>query len=61
MGSDERYPDELDAFLDRCHDAGQTRPTPLIVRYGSAHELRLPLGSVISAGVGSLRAVGPGR
>jgi uncharacterized protein len=28
------YPLELDAFLDRCHSAGQQRPTPLILRYG---------------------------
>lgn len=34
LGQDEHYPDELEAFLDRCHDAGQTRPTPLIFRYG---------------------------
>ena len=28
-----RYPSDLDAFLDRCHAAGQERPTPLIFRY----------------------------
>jgi uncharacterized protein len=28
------WPDELDAWLDLCHDAGQTRPTPLMLRYG---------------------------
>ncbi len=28
------YPDKLDAMLTRCHEAGQTRPTPLILRYG---------------------------
>jgi hypothetical protein len=28
------WPDDLDAWLDRCHDAGQTRPTPLMLRYG---------------------------
>jgi hypothetical protein len=34
LGEDVRYPGELDEFLERCHDAGQTRPTPLILRYG---------------------------
>lgn len=34
LGIDVQYPSELDAFLQRCHQAGQTRPTPLILRYG---------------------------
>lgn len=29
-----QYPEMLDAFLQRCHQAGQTRPTPLILQYG---------------------------
>ncbi|SDB91682.1 2OG-Fe(II) oxygenase [Paraburkholderia lycopersici] len=34
LGIDVQYPDELDVFLDHCHRAGQTRPTPLILQYG---------------------------
>jgi hypothetical protein len=34
MGIDIRYPDQHGAFLKRCHDAGQTRPTPLLLQYG---------------------------
>jgi hypothetical protein len=33
MGIDIRYPDQHDAFLKRCHAAGQTRPTPLLLQY----------------------------
>ncbi len=34
MGIAVRYPDDLKDFLDRCHKAGQTKPTPLLLQYG---------------------------
>jgi len=33
MGIDIRYPESHDAFLRRCHAAGQVRPTPLLLQY----------------------------
>ncbi len=34
MGIDVRYPARHADLLQRCHDAGQSRPTPLILQYG---------------------------
>lgn len=33
LGIDIIYPDQYDEFIDTCHHSGQTRPTPLILRY----------------------------
>lgn len=35
MGIETRYPEQHDMFLKRCHQAGQARPTPLLLRYGA--------------------------
>jgi hypothetical protein len=35
MGIDTRYPTEHAAYLERCHAAGQRRPTPLLLQYGA--------------------------
>ena len=34
MGMDIRFPDEHATFIERCHQAGQIRPTPLLLQYG---------------------------
>jgi uncharacterized protein len=35
MDIETRYPDRHADYLDRCHAAGQLRPTPLLLQYGT--------------------------
>jgi hypothetical protein len=34
MGIDVRYPEKHADFIERCHRAGQVKPTPLLLKYG---------------------------
>jgi hypothetical protein len=34
LGESERFPEVWDSFRDRCHHAGQTTPTPILLKYG---------------------------
>jgi hypothetical protein len=35
MGMDVRYPEQHAQFIERCHEAGQNKPTPLLLQYGA--------------------------
>ncbi|MGI9525435.1 MAG: 2OG-Fe(II) oxygenase [Hyphomicrobiaceae bacterium] len=34
LGNEQMYPPTLADYLERCHEAGQLRPTPLLLKYG---------------------------
>ena len=41
LGEAGQFPPDHDAYLSRCHQGGQTRPTPLLLRYGPGDYNRL--------------------
>ena len=41
LGLPQRFPAELEAYLAACHEAGQRRPTPLLLKYGPGDYNRL--------------------
>jgi hypothetical protein len=41
LGEEGQFPATLDAYLADCHAAGQTRPTPLLLKYGPGDYNRL--------------------
>jgi hypothetical protein len=41
LGRDTRFPEDHDTFSALCHEKGQRRPTPLILRYGKGGYNRL--------------------
>jgi hypothetical protein len=35
LGRSTPWPENLDAWLEMCHEAGQTKPTPILLKYGA--------------------------
>jgi len=50
LGRERRFPETHQAYLAACHEAGQTRPTPLILKYGPGDYNRMH-GSLWRTGV----------
>ncbi len=46
------WPDDFDAWLSMCHAAGQTKPTPILLRYGPGdwNALHRDLATVLGQG-----------
>jgi hypothetical protein len=51
LSGDANYPPSLEAFHRICHAAGQSKPAPLLFRYGSSGYNRLHTGHRHSLGV----------
>jgi uncharacterized protein len=41
LGRGQAYPPDLDGYLELCHQSGQRRPTPLLLKYGPGDYNRL--------------------
>ena len=41
LGRGQPYPPDLDGYLELCHQSGQRRPTPLLLKYGPGDYNRL--------------------
>jgi hypothetical protein len=58
LGGESGWPTDLETLLKTCHEAGQTRPTPLILRYGKGDynclhqdlygEIHFPFQAIVS-------------
>lgn len=64
LGRPSDFPDDLEAFAARCHAAGQTRPTSLMLKYGPGDYNRLHqdlYGELVFPLQGAILLSQPGR